>query len=292
VVAAGSKRTKQARALARRVVKPVVGDSAWAVGRKVDRKVRGLRKQRQQAAEQARKEAEWQAKTRDLTALAKHFRTDKWGGHFYTPHYQFHFEQMREQPIRLLEIGIGGYGDKGRGGNSLRMWKHYFPNAQIVGLDIQDKKFVEEDRIKVYQGDQSDPETLRRINEESGPFDIILDDGSHRVWHVLPTFEILYPLLADGGMYVIEDVQSSYWPEWGGSDDLNSPDTTMGLAKRLADSLNYEEYVDENYQPTYYDLNVVAVHLYHNLVMVRKGRNVEGTKRRAILRQRYAAPAE
>jgi cephalosporin hydroxylase len=262
----------------------VVGDRAWRYLGDQARTQQKLRKERQRARE-------WAAKTTDLTALAKHFKTDKYGTHFYTPHYQAHFQHLREQPIRLLEIGIGGYSRAGQGGNSLRMWKHFFPNGQIVGLDIEDKSFVEEERIKVYQGDQSDPELLAKINAESGPFDIIIDDGSHRVWHVLPSFEALFPMLVDGGYYVIEDIQSSYWPEWGGSEDLNSTETSMALAKRLTDSLNYEEFVTEGYQPTYYDQNVVAVHFYHNLVIVEKGRNAEGTNKVRVLRDRYSKPA-
>ena len=307
----------EARTVARRFVKPAIGAPAWQFLHDVEagvRRARAQRAEREAAAtapgrskpaptsaalsdseilarakriEADRKKRELADKSKDLTELAKHFRTDKWGNHFYTPHYQHHFAHLRDQPIRLLEIGIGGYSREKAGGASLRMWKHFFPKAQIVGLDIEDKSFVEEDRIKAYQGDQSDPELLARINEESGPFDIIIDDGSHRVFHVLPSFEILFPLLVDGGTYVIEDIQSSYWPEWGGSEDLNATTTSMALAKRLTDSLNYEEFVDDNYEPTYLDRNVVAVHFYHNMVFVEKGVNNEGSKRRQILKARY-----
>jgi len=276
------------RSTARRLLQPVIGESGLRALRKADRKIKQVRRERARrllAEEEARR---WEATTRDLTALAKHFKTDKWGNHYYTPHYQRHLEHLREQPIRLLEIGIGGYARAKDGGASLRMWKHFFPNGQIVGLDIEDKSFVEEERIKVYQGDQSDPELLRRIHEESGPFDVIIDDGSHRVWHVLPSFQTLFPLLKDDGIYVIEDIQSSYWPEWGGSDDRNSTETSMGLCKQLADGLNYEEFVDEPYEPTYTDTHVVGVAFYHNLVFIQKGENKEGSKRRQILKDRYA----
>jgi len=276
------------RSTARRAVQPIVGNRGLRALRKVERKVRQVRRERARrllAEDEARR---WAETTKDLTALAKHFKTDKWGNHYYTPHYQRHLEHLREQPIRLLEIGIGGYARAKDGGASLRMWKHFFPKSQIVGLDIEDKSFVEEDRIKVYQGDQSDPELLRRIHEESGPFDVIIDDGSHRVWHVLPSFQTLFPLLKDDGIYVIEDIQSSYWPEWGGSEDRNSTETSMGLCKQLADGLNYEEFVDEPYEPTYTDTHVTGVFFYHNLVFIQKGENKEGSKRRQILKDRYA----
>lgn len=227
-------------------------------------------------------------KAMSLTELAEHFGTDKSGMHFYTPHYERHFGHLRRERFTLLEIGIGGYIRDRKGGASLRMWKYFFPNAQVVGLDIEDKSFVRAPRIDTYQGSQDDESLLRRIVEEKGPVKVVVDDGSHRPEHIRKTFQVLFPLLEDGGIYAIEDIQTSYWPEWGGSEDRHDPTTTMALVKDLVDGLNYEEYVDESYEPTYTDLNVVAVHCYHNLVFIEKGRNVEGTNRRSVLRARYA----
>jgi hypothetical protein len=227
-------------------------------------------------------------KAMSLTELAEHFGTDKSGMHFYTPHYERHFGHLRRERFTLLEIGIGGYIRDRKGGASLRMWKYFFPNAQVVGLDIEDKSFVRAPRIDTYQGSQDDESLLRRIVEEKGPVKVVVDDGSHRPEHIRKTFQVLFPILEDGGIYAIEDIQTSYWPEWGGSEDRHDPTTTMALVKDLVDGLNYEEYVDESYEPTYTDLNVVAVHCYHNLVFIEKGRNVEGTNRRSVLRARYA----
>lgn len=223
----------------------------------------------------------------DLTELGRTFGTDKASTHHYTQHYEKHFSHLRSESFAMLEIGIGGAKREGKGGASLRMWKWFFAKAQIVGLDIEDKSFVRGHRITVCQGSQADESLLRRLNEEHGPFRIIIDDGSHRPEHVRESFRVLFPLLEEGGIYAIEDTQTSYWPEWGGSEDRHDPDTTMALVKDLVDGLNYEEYVDESYEPTYADLNVVAVHAYHNLVFIEKGRNVEGTRRRKILRRRY-----
>lgn len=227
----------------------------------------------------------------ELTQLAMRFRTDKWGTHRYTPHYQRHFARFRDQPINLLEIGIGGYSRQDEGGASLRMWKEFFPHGNIYGLDIEDKSFVTEPRIRAFQGDQSDPALLRAIADEIGRLDIVIDDGSHRSAHIIATFDILFPLLADGGLYVVEDTQTSYWPEWGGSADVNDPNTSMAMLKRLTDGLNYEEFVTEPYEPSYTDLHVTGVHFYHNLVVIEKGHNAEGTRKTKILRKRYAAPA-
>jgi hypothetical protein len=241
-------------------------------------------------ARRIRRRVRQDATAADLTELAIRFRTDKWGAHRYTPHYQQHLQHLRRRPINLLEIGIGGYSRAGEGGASLRMWKHFFPHGNIYGLDIQDKSFVTEPRIRAFQGDQSDPELLRSIVAEIGQLDVVIDDGSHRPEHVIATFEILFPLLAEDGIYVVEDTQTSYWPEWGGSLDVDDPNTSMAMLKRLADGLNYEEFVVEPYEPSYTDMHVTAVHFYHNLVFIEKGHNAEGTRKRSILRKRYASP--
>jgi len=89
---------------------------------------------------------------RDLPALAAYFGTDKWGAHWYAQHYQTHFASLRRKPIRLLEIGVGGYADPQSGGESLRMWKAYFQNALIYGLDLADKRAHDEPRIRTLQG--------------------------------------------------------------------------------------------------------------------------------------------
>ena len=86
----------------------------------------------------------------DLTNLASHYGTDKWGIHRYTPHYQQHFSHLRLNKLNLLEIGVGGYEDPNQGGESLRMWKHYFPNGKIDSIDIFDKSALQEERIKIF----------------------------------------------------------------------------------------------------------------------------------------------
>jgi hypothetical protein len=216
-----------------------------------------------------------------MVSLARHFGTDKWGTHRYAPHYEHHFGKHKNDTFTLLEIGIGGYSRAGKGGASLRMWKAFFPKAHIVGLDIENKSFVEEDRIRAYQGSQTSEPLLRTIVDSAEDLKIVVDDGSHRSEHIRRTFNILFPLLPDGALYAIEDTQTSYWLPWGGSRDLDEKSTTMALVKDLVDGLNYEEWQDEGYEPRYTDLNVVAVHCYHNLVIIEKGSNREGTNRPA-----------
>lgn len=210
----------------------------------------------------------------DLTKLAINFGSDKWGKHFYTPLYEFHFKAFKYQKVNLLEIGVGGNKSKTHGGASLRMWKNYFRKGRIFGIDIHDKSALQEKRIKIFQGDQADVKFLKDIIEDAGPFDIIIDDGSHRNDHIITSFLNLFPHLKNGGVYVVEDTQTSYWEFFGGSStDLNKNGTAMNFFKSLADGINHSEYIFKNYSPTYLDLNIVSLHFYHNLVFIYKGDN-------------------
>ena len=209
----------------------------------------------------------------DLARLATEHRTDKWGRHWYARHYDAHFAPRRLEALTLLEIGVGGYEDPAKGGESLRMWKAYFPHARIFGLDVFDKSASEEDRIRIFRGSQDDPAFLERVAEATGPLDIVIDDGSHRNPHVIASFGALFPRLREGGIYAVEDIQTSYWPSYGGSLDADAPHTSMGLFKRLADGLNHAEWIRPGYTPSFHDLNVASVHFYHNMVFVYRGRN-------------------
>lgn len=214
----------------------------------------------------------------NLTELATYHKTDKWGLHWYASHYEQHFRQLRKMNLNILEIGVGGYDDPTRGGASLRMWKDYFPNGLVYSIDKYDKSNLQEQRIKIFQGSQNDPDFLRWVVQQIGRVDIIIDDGSHINEHVITSFRTLFPLLADKGVYAIEDIQTSYWPSFGGdSYDLNRADTIMGFLKGLLDSLNYEEIAKRNYEPSYFDLNTVSLHFYHNLALIYKGKNAEGS---------------
>lgn len=212
----------------------------------------------------------------NLDKLALIHGTDKNGYHFYTQHYQKHFKSFKFKKFNLLEIGVGGYYNPLSGGNSLRMWKSYFPFAEIFSLDIYDKSFLQEKRIKIYKGSQIDYDFLQSICDEAGLFDIIIDDGSHINEHVIRSFEFLFPKLNIGGIYVIEDTQTSYWEDYGGSSkDFNSKGTIYHYFKSLIDSLNHEEFVLDNYEKSYYDKHIISMHFYHNMIFIYKGENNE-----------------
>ena len=226
----------------------------------------------------------------DLSLLASVFGSDKEGSHYYAKHYQDHFSPLRRKKLNILEIGIGGYEDPRGGGQSLRMWKAFFPNSRIYGIDLHDKAYHQEHRIKTFQGSQIDEGFLREVAAEIGSIDIIIDDGSHSSDHVITTFKILFPLMSPNGIYVVEDLQTSYWNElagvrWGGSEDVNAPHTSMNYFKSLVDGLNYEEFTIQGYTPGYFEKHIISMHFYHNLVFLYKGSNNEGSN---VLGKRFS----
>lgn len=131
----------------------------------------------------------------------------KW--HHYFQAYEDVMSEWRVKPIRMLEIGVYK-------GGSLRMWRDYL-HAQsiIVGIDIdpQCARFADEGRgVFVRVGDQSDPNFLSKVATEFGPFDVILDDGSHLPSHMIESFKCLFPnALKCGGIYLAEDVHTNFW---------------------------------------------------------------------------------
>ncbi len=145
-----------------------------------------------------------------LEELAKKYGTDKtseghgFNGKNYMNRYEFLFSPIREKVKSILEIGV-------LGGASLRVWEEYFPNATIYGLDIEPacKKF-ETDRIKIFTGSQDDPDVLNSIIKDCGSLDIIIDDGSHLVEHLMASFEWLFTNVGKGGYYIMEDTGNSY----------------------------------------------------------------------------------
>ncbi len=197
-----------------------------------------------------------------LSVLAIQHGTDKFGYHDYTPNYHKLFARFRDRPIKVLELGVGGYADEDRGGQSLATWRDYFPLAQITGIDIQKKRLDLGERVQVLQGSQIDPEFLAHVVATRGPFDLIIDDGSHRNEHVVKSYGLLFPTLVPGGIYVAEDVQTSFIPRFGGSLTLDAPNSVgyfAGIMTRLG-SGDTDPLV----------ANVSAMERFHNMVALHK----------------------
>lgn len=209
-----------------------------------------------------------------LTQLAVKHGSDKFGSHLYTPIYHQLFGHLRLRPLRFLEIGIGGYDMPTAGGLSLRMWAEYFPNAQIVGLDIHPKNLAIAPYVHTVAGSQSDPNVLAKLVQEFGSFDIIIDDGSHCAPDAKASFLFLYPRMTANGIYVVEDVQTSFAASHKGNR------TGDGSMFDVAHRLSLVMHKKEGYVPRPEDHMLLAlesitfcVQVFRNLIVFQRGAN-------------------
>jgi hypothetical protein len=198
--------------------------------------------------------------------------TDKWL-HGYTDHYATHLRPYRWRRNRILEIGVGGYESLSPGG-SLRLWRDYLPRSQVVGLDINDKEVDLGPSVRFVRGDQTDVDALSRaVAALDGSPTIVIDDGSHLVEHAATSFEFLFPLLSAGGLYVIEDLHTSYLPDWGGSFPATGG-TAVGLVRSLVDDVQTRDRVFTRKphwtRPPVSIADVASVHVYPGIVFVAK----------------------
>ena len=210
-----------------------------------------------------------------LSFIAGLYKTDKLE-HGYTSVYENYFERLRDEKLKILEIGIAD-------GKSLLTWSDYFKNSKIIGIDIHKidikEKKLDRDNIEVHQGSQSDENFVNEIINEYENFDIIIDDGSHLKKDVIKSFHLLFPYLNNEGLYVVEDMQTSYNHFFGGNPfDLKYSNTHMNFFKHLTDRLNYQEIANPFYISDKYDAKITNISFYHNLVFVRKGVNDKSSK--------------
>lgn len=192
----------------------------------------------------------------------RHKVISKWWHYFEV--YETYFHKYIESDVRILEIGVYK-------GGSLQMWKNYFgAKATIVGIDINKNcKAYEEDRIHICIGSQADKDFLVSVSEQWGPFDIVLDDGSHEMEHQIITFETLFPLLKEGGVYLCEDCHSSYSSRYGGG--YKKKGTFIEYSKNFVDYVNgqFVDLEERDKLPHYAD-DIKACHYYDSMVVVEK----------------------
>ena len=218
----------------------------------------------------------------DLNSIAEFYKTDKIE-HGYIKIYEKYFENLRDQKLKILEIGIAD-------GKSLLTWADYFKNSTIVGIDIHkidiQKKKLDRDNIEIHQGSQSDGKFINKIINQYGNFDIIIDDGSHLKKDVIKSFHLLFHCLKNDGLYIVEDMQTSYNHFFGGNPfDLKYSNTHMNFFKHLTDTLNYQEIANPFYISNKYDSQITNISFYPWLVFVRKGKNDK--KSREVLDHSY-----
>jgi hypothetical protein len=181
----------------------------------------------------------------------------------YFPIYERHFSWYRNKSLTFLEIGVA------RGG-SLAMWQRFFgPLARIVGIDIEERcKSYEAPGIFVRIGDQSDERFLQSVVDEFGSLDVVLDDGSHRMDHIAATFNFLYPKMPKNGLYMVEDLHTAYWPEYGGG--VDKPSTFINLAKGFVDKL-HAHHSRGAIAPDLITEQTFGISFYDSIVVLEKG---------------------
>ena len=185
----------------------------------------------------------------------------KWEHYF--PAYERHFSPWRGRSLTFLEIGVA------RGG-SLAMWRRYFgPLAKIVGIDIDPKcRAREDDGVAVRIGDQADTGFLDTIIEEFGVPDIVLDDGSHQMRHIQASFDHLYPKIPKNGVYMVEDLHTAYWQDFGGGVDEEA--SFINRAKGMVDKLN-ADHTRGAVTPDAFTRDTVSISFYDSMVVFEKG---------------------
>jgi len=152
---------------------------------------------------------------RSFAEIADDTKSDKEFRHHYGPYYEGWFYGVRESISTVLEIGV-------QFGDSLRIWEEFFPNARIIGIDIDpNAKQYESERSKVLIGNQASQEIMDAAKEFiGGTFDVIIDDGGHRSPEQIASIHYLKNAVTPGGSYVVEDLATSLDPEFGGRQDL------------------------------------------------------------------------
>ncbi|HUW64272.1 MAG TPA: class I SAM-dependent methyltransferase [Spirochaetia bacterium] len=189
-------------------------------------------------------------------------KIDKWVHHFEI--YERYFSKYRNLPVNVLEIGVDH-------GGSLQMWKHYFGDtAQIFGLDINSHcKSLEEDRIKIFIGDQGNKEFLRSLKQELPKIHILIDDGGHTMSQQITTFEELFPHIVEDGIYLCEDVCTSYWNEFGGG--YKNSNTFIEHSKNLIDYLNaWYSRESETFNVNDFTRSAHSMHYYASVLVIEK----------------------
>jgi hypothetical protein len=182
----------------------------------------------------------------------------------YLEIYHRHFARYRGASPVVLEIGVFQ-------GGSLQMWRDYFgPGCRLYGMDVdQNCRAYEQGDTKILIGDQADREFLARLRRELPRIDVLIDDGGHRMNQQIATFEELYRHVTDDGVYLCEDLHTSYWDAFGGG--YREPQSFIEFSKRLVDQLNAwhskgpEEFTVDDFTRTAF-----AMHYYDSVLVIEK----------------------
>ncbi len=178
--------------------------------------------------------------------------------------------KKRSKPKSILEIGIGGHNKKYSGGYSLVALSHFYHKSKIYGLDINEKSFLDNGKIKTIQGSQSDENLLKKVGIENGPFDIIIDDGSHYVDHQIISFKNLWKHLNDDGYYIIEDLSGSYLSRLRGSPELEKNKNLISFFSDLNHMVNAERLLKKWLDKSENYININKIFYFESAILIHK----------------------
>jgi len=187
---------------------------------------------------------------------------DKW--HHYFGIYDRHLARFRNRPVTVMEFGVSQ-------GGSLQMWRNYFgPEVQLVGVDINPNcKRFEEAGVRIFIGDQADRSFLRRLAQEVPHVDVLIDDGGHTMAQQIATYEELYRHVAQDGVFLVEDLHTSYWKKWGGG--YRKPGSFIEYSKGLIDQLNAWHSQDPSrFRVDDFTLGTASMHFYDSVLVIEK----------------------
>ena len=187
---------------------------------------------------------------------------NKWMHYFDI--YDAHFSRYRGTDVHIVEFGVFQ-------GGSLQMWKHYFgPKCKIYGVDINPecKKF-EEENVKIFIGDQEDKDFLKELAKKIPRIDILLDDGGHTMKQQINTFEVLFPKIDDNGVYMCEDLHTSYWWEYYGG--YKRKGTFIEYSKSFIDYINAWHSRTKKLKVNDFTKSARSLHYYDSILVVEKG---------------------
>jgi len=181
--------------------------------------------------------------------------------------YERHFSRFQSKEIVMLEIGVSQ-------GGSLQMWKHYFGSkVKIYGIDIDPKcKQFEEENVEIFIGSQSDRTFLRGIKAKIPAVDILIDDGGHTMKQQIVTFEELFDHIKEDGVYVCEDLHTSYLLKYGGG--YRRRGSFIEYSKKFIDYINAWDANPRQLKVNHFTRSVDSLHFYNNMLVIEK-RNME-----------------
>jgi hypothetical protein len=185
----------------------------------------------------------------------------KW--HHYIPIYDRYFAPFRGSDVRFLEIGVSK-------GGSLQMWRRYLgPSATIFGIDIDPAcARFDGQAAQVRIGSQDDPAFLASVIAEMGGVDVVLDDGSHVMQHIRASLRTLFPALQQGGLYMIEDLHTAYWPSFGGG--FGQQENLFNDLLPIIDDM-HRPYHGHGNQHAATDGQVSGLHIHDSILVLEKG---------------------